>query len=431
MRGVLLGLVLVAACGKGESRSRAAGDPPPGEARVSAHPVDAAAVDATSAASVMQEAPAPVVLDRDRTLRVEQPLRGWPRADAPVFVARGDDPAAAIRRALDDLRVKVPTDRRVVILANAGGYDRIKKGDDNGLDGRLTEVGFTRALLLELRARGVRELAVASGASTSAAEVERAVEVSGYRAMLDELAVPFLDLSHYGEGDTRPAPWRMELPWARHLERELVLSNDLVDPAAPPYLIVVPKIKTHRFAVMTMSIKNLMGAVMIADGGSTAPWQRRWRMHRELAPWMKAWKARKADDRATYRRALAVFSERLAELYGALTPDLVLLEGFPAMQGDGFARVEPYGGAGILIASTNGVYADYVGAEFFGLHDSDDLERELGVRMPPAISAAAERFYGGAGALEHIVVRGDVAWRSDARRQAWFKALAPFELRSR
>src|SRR6185295_17998596 len=122
-------------------------------------------------------------------------------------------------------------------------------------------------------------------------------------------------------------------------------------------------------------------------GSSTAAWHSRWKMHRELTPWLDAWKKQKIDDRATYQKALGVFSERLADLYGALTPDLVLIEGLPAMEGDGFAKVVPFGGQGIVVASRIGCYADYVAAEFLGLTDSDELEKELGVRMPPAIQA--------------------------------------------
>ena len=101
------------------------------------------------------------------------------------------------------------------------------------------------------------------------------------------------------------------------------------------------------------------------------------------------------------------------------------------MEGDGFARVVPFGG-GIVIASVNGCYADYVAAEFFGLHDSAELHVELGMRMPPAIKAVAERYYGGVSTLRNIDVHGDVGWRGrKSRSLAWFKAMAPFEINSR
>jgi uncharacterized protein (DUF362 family) len=275
----------------------------------------------------------------------------------------------------------------------------------------------------------VRDIVIADARSAPREEWPALLELSGYRALLDELGVDFVDLNHYGEGDERPRPWRVRLPWATQLRDELVLSADLIDPdpARRPYLIDVAKLKAHRFAVMSLSIKNLMGAVMIVGDASAPPGRRRWRMHRELSPWLAAWKKSRSDDRAAYRAALLTFSERLADLYGALTPDLVLIEGLPAMQGDGFAAVVPYGGAGVLIVSRNGCHADFVAARFFGLTGSDDLMRELGVGMPPAIAAVATRYFGGVAGLEKITVLGD-ANLPEAGKGAWYKAMAPFEI---
>ncbi len=433
----LAGMALVAGCGNGESRRDQAPAPAPPPV-ASPSPADAAPDTVTSASDVgvWEDAGPPVeTLPEGRALVMKQPLRGGGAARAPVFVARGQPPAAAVRRVLDALHVRVPAGRRVVVLVNLGGYDRIKqgagRGRDDGVTGRTTNRELVRALLVELRRRGVRDLAVAAGASSPARELGRVLAVTGYGAMLDQLGVPLIDLNHYGDGDDRPLPWKMVLPWAHHLKKQLVLSDALVNPKRPIYLIDVPKLKAHRFAVMSMSIKNLMGAVMIDDGGSTAPWQRRWRMHRELAPWLKAWKKSKTDDRDAYRRALAIFSERLADLYGALTPDLVLLDGYPAMQGDGFARVVPLAGGPYLIASKNGCYADYIGAQLFGLADSDLLEAEVGARMPPAIAAVAARYYGGAAALAKITVRGDTDWRAKPMPTAWLVGMAPFTLGQR
>lgn len=431
----LAGMVLAIGCGKGGAhRDEAPAPPAPPPKVVAPAPADAApdTVTAASDVGVWEDAGPPVeTLPEGRALVMKYPLRGGGAARAPVFVARGRAPELALRRAFDQLHVRLPTDRRVVVLVNLGGYDRIKKGADDGVTGRTTDRELVRALITELRRRGVRDLALAAGASSRPKELQRVLAVTGYGPMLDELKVPLIDLNHYGDGDDRPLPWKMVLPWAHYLKKELVLSDDLVDPKRPIYLIDVPKLKAHRFAVMSMSIKNLMGAVMIDDGGSTAPWQRRWRMHRELAPWLAAWKKSKTDDRAAYRRALAVFAERLADLYGALTPDLVILDGYPAMQGDGFARVAPLAGGPYLIASKNGCYADYVGAQLFGLADSDALEAEVGARMPPAIAAVAARYYGGVAALKKITVRGDTDWRAKPMPTAWLVGMAPFTIGKR
>jgi uncharacterized protein (DUF362 family) len=334
-----------------------------------------------------------------------------------------------VRRALDDLAPTIPAGARVLIKVNLGGYDRIKKGPDNGITDRTTSPALVGALITELRRRGVQDLVVADGPSEGAAERDKALAATGLDKVLADANVPFVDLNHYGDADPRPAPWRIKAPWATHLKDELVLSDELVRPGRTLFLIDVPKIKTHRFAVMSLSIKNLMGAVGILEPNQAPPpWQRRWRMHRELVPWMKTWRTSKQDDRAVYNQALAAFSERLADLWGVITPDLVILDGLPAVEGDGFQIVRPFGD-GILIASANGCFADYIAAEYFGLADNAALEKELGVRMPPAILAVANRYYGGLATLRNITVRGDTTWRTDPNRPtAYFKPMPPFTL---
>ena len=434
-------LVLIAsACHRTEPRAAAvsrpdAAPPPRLDASVSSADVVSHASDAPADAGA---AAAAAATPAERVLTIANPFWGGDGArDAPVFVARGGEAATLIKRAFEDLKVKIPKDRRIVIKVNLGGFDRMKPGKpDDGLVGRITDPAFVRALVLELRARGAQDIVIADGRSAPPEEWPALLAQSGYQAILDELHVPFVDLGHYGSaaGDTRPRPWRVNLPFARALRDELILSAELIDPAAAkrPFLIDVPKLKAHRFAVMSLSIKNLMGTVMISGDAAAPAWRRRWKMHRELSPWLDAWKKTKADDRAAYRASLAAFSQRLADLYGALTPDLVLIEGMPAEQGDGFAQVIPYPSAapadGILIASLNGCYADYVAARFFGLADSEALEREIGTRMPPAILAVAERYFGGVAGLAKIVVRGDPYMPATPEAAAWFKAMAPFEI---
>jgi uncharacterized protein (DUF362 family) len=424
---VVLAAVVIGACARPQARPGADAAP-----RATTPAVDAApeveAITGPSAYVIDAGTAAVGKPDSDRVLTIEHPLRGTDASGAPVYVARGDDPADLVRRAFRELDLKVPAGAHVVIKVNLGGFDRMKRDkSDDGVTGRVTNPALVRALVAELRQRGVNDLAIADGLSGPPEQLRDLLDLSGYAALLAQLQVPLVDLNHHG--DARPRPFRLKLPWAKHLRDGLLLSAELVDPRRRTYLIDVPKLKAHRFAVMSLSIKNLMGAVQIGDaGGVTLPWRQRWRMHRELSPWLDAWKQRGVDDRPLYRAALAAFSERLADLYGVLTPDLVLIEGIPSMQGDGFAQVVPFGDRGILIASRNGCFADYVAAEFFGLADSDALEAELGVRMPPAILAVADRYYGGAAGLAEIEVRGDTEWRAAPRVKAWFKAMAPFQV---
>jgi uncharacterized protein (DUF362 family) len=441
-------MVLVAACSRSSTSTapapvakETATPAPIVDAAPPAHPIDAAADTVTSASAhgVPIDAGARTQVDDDeRAITIDRPLRGIDAADAPVFVARGDDPAELIARAFKDLDPQIPADAnvKVVIKVNLGGFDRLKPGKaDDGITNRVTDAAFVRALVAALEARGVAKDRIVIADCKGGGDWKKILELSGFAALSADTGVPVIDLNHYGDADPSPRPWRVKLPWAARLKDELIESDLLVHPGRRIYLIDVPKLKAHRFAIMSLAIKNFMGTVSIADAGDRATphgaddaWQRKWRMHRELDPWLRAWKAHHTDDRASYKKSLAAFSERLADLYGVLTPDLVLVEGMPAVQGDGFQLVVPYGDKGILIASKNGCYADWVAARFFGLADSDVLEREIGARMPPAIAAVADRYYGGAANLaKKVVVRGDDYLPANGST-AWFVGMAPFTI---
>jgi hypothetical protein len=73
-------------------------------------------------------------------------------------------------------------------------------------------------------------------------------------------------------------------------------------------------------------------------------------------------------------------------------PDVVLVEGAPAMSGDGFEKLFP-SAEPVAIGGTNPIAVDRVGAQFLGLWDSAAVAAELGGhRTSPLLETAAKRF---------------------------------------
>src|SRR5262245_5834504 len=102
----MLFVALLAACGRGgDGGDKPEAPPPPADAApsVARPPPDAAPDVVTTASMVEPPESAPVVLSDQRVIEVRAPLHGRPRADAPVFVARGSDPADLVHRAFADL----------------------------------------------------------------------------------------------------------------------------------------------------------------------------------------------------------------------------------------------------------------------------------------------------------------------------------------
>lgn len=113
---------------------------------------------------------------------------------------------------------------------------------------------------------------------------------------------------------------------------------------ARPYLeadrlINLPKLKTHEMMTMTCAVKNLFGAVV---GTAKAGWHLKAGADREL------------------------FARMLLEIYILRHPDLTIVDGILAMEGDGPGSGDPRP-CGLLMAGTNAVAVDVIAAELAGI----------------------------------------------------------------
>lgn len=113
---------------------------------------------------------------------------------------------------------------------------------------------------------------------------------------------------------------------------------------ARPYLeadrlINLPKLKTHEMMTMTCAVKNLFGAVV---GTAKAGWHLKAGADREL------------------------FARMLLEIYLLRLPDLTIVDGILAMEGDGPGSGDPRH-CGLLLAGTNAVAVDVIAAELAGI----------------------------------------------------------------
>src|SRR5262249_14255762 len=72
-----------------------------------------------------------------------------------------------------------------------------------------------------------------------------------------------------------------------------------------------------------------------------------------------------AGGRAAYVKSLELFAQRMADVLEVEAPDVVLAEGAPAMNGDGFEKMLPISEP-VAIGGTNVIRVDRVGAAFLG-----------------------------------------------------------------
>ncbi|HEY5243463.1 MAG TPA: DUF362 domain-containing protein [Polyangiaceae bacterium] len=353
---------------------------------------------------------------------------------APVVVLESHDahPARDLGQRLCDAVVpKRPPATPILLKPNMGGFDWFKDpathdGDD-GVRGRTTDPEFVRGVIRCLEARGHDHITIAEGWGATHKDWVKLVDVTGYAQMAREEHVPLVAMDDDGvfdvEGEQPGKALGIHGMEATHVPT-LLMPKLLADTLAHGLFISLPKIKAHRFAVFSLSIKGMQGTVMMSD--KAPAFHDKWRMHRELNPWLDAQK-KGHEDRAAYVAAIETFAERIADVLEVEAPDVVLAEGAPAEGGDGFEKLWP-SAERFAVGGTNPILVDRVGAQLLGLWDNKDLARELGGHATsPLLETAAKRF--GVDIASPAVI-GDGAALLASPRPVHFIGMASFAIHS-
>jgi uncharacterized protein (DUF362 family) len=359
-----------------------------------------------------------------------------------VTVLRGETAEELGRRICEAVVPRKPADTPVLLKPNVCGFDGIKdpeksKGDD-GIAGRITDPEFTRGVVRCLKARGHTRITIAEGCGISHKYWKRVIAISGYEAMASEENVPLVAMDDDGvydvEGEQPGKPVKVTGIGSTRVPT-LLVPKVLAEHGAHGLFITLPKVKAHRFSVVSMAIKGMQGTVMLSD--SRPSYKLKFKMHKELNDYLELRKKNRAEkrsdpetlkeERKLYILALRVFTERILDVFEISLPDVVLADGAPAVGGDGFQQLWP-SAEKFAIGGTNPVFVDKVGSQLLGLWNNARLATELaGHRSSPLIEAAARRY---GLDLSTVEVTGDGASLLEASRPVHFRALAPFAIHS-
>ena len=344
---------------------------------------------------------------------------------APVHVIAERDAIAAGRRICEAVVPRRPPETPVLLKPNLSGINIMRDRVDSGIELRTTGIDFLRGVVQCLKARGHREITI-TDAWSSTETLEQWQRATGLDRLIEEEGVRFVGLwDDRGPDGQQPAMLGAPYPGARRLRTELMVPRVVARHLEGGLYISIPRMKMHRYAVMSLGIKNAMGVVVWR--GVEAPNSRSDRMHAEIGPWLSEFRGpTHRDDRDGYIRSLELFSERMADVLEIELPDAVLIDGVPPVAGDGFALIEPFD-EGVAIGSTNPVLADAVAMEWMGYLDNADLMRELHHPTSPLLEEAARRFYGDTAVLRDIPITGDDSFRR-RHRVAHYRAFPGFEI---
>jgi uncharacterized protein (DUF362 family) len=233
---------------------------------------------------------------------------------SPVHIASvGDynaDLADVVKRQYEHFRAKVPlAGKRVVLKPNLVEYHRDKVIN--------THPHVIAAVIELCRREGAGEVLVAEGPGHWR-NVEYLVAASGLGDVLRHYKVPFVDLNH-----DEPVK-RVNLGRLTGLEH-LFLSQTV---ATADVLISLPKLKTHHWAVATLSLKNLFGTLP----GICYGWPKN-ELH---------WRG---------------IDNSIVDIALTRTPDLAVVDGIVGMEGDGPLNGTPRH-TGVLVMGCDPVAVD-------------------------------------------------------------------------
>ncbi len=440
---ILVALAYLAACSR-SSRTEAALGPDAAQARdaTSASTVGSGAsaandgsVDVVASASPgWSDAPAKDVITGGTVdgaaLRAKNRAR-LSRDHASVMLIRGDDVRALGTRICEAKVPQRPKDTKILIKPNMGGFEWFRdpktNGGDDGLVGRITQPEFVRGIVQCLKARGHTRITIAEGWGATHKDWEHLIRASGYEAMAKEEGVPLVAMDDDGvfdvEGDKPGKPLAVTGMEKTHMPKVL-LPKILAEHLDGGLFISAPKLKVHRFGVVSIGIKGMQGVVMTSD--ASPAFHQKWRSHRELGAALEAGKRDEPDARQKYVASLEVFAERMTDMLELASPDVVLAEGAPAMGGDGFGKRFPVP-EHVALGGTNPILVDRIGAQFLGLWDNAALGRELlGHNTSPLIEIAAKRF---GVDISAPLVEGDGASLLAKPRPAHLLGMAGFEIK--
>jgi uncharacterized protein (DUF362 family) len=434
-RVLALGLLLTGCPEKHDAPVVDAGNPaPPASTAAAAASSSPVPVDVLTNASTSWDGGPPVVAGGEvdgAALRARN--RARIAADhAPVTVLQGKTALELGQRICEASVPRRPKDTPILIKPNMGGFeyfkDPAKNDGDDGIHGRTTDPEFVRGIVRCLEARGHDHITIAEGFAYSHKEWDKLLDLSGYGAMAKEEKVPIVGMDDDGvfdkEGSQPGKPLVVKGMEKTHAPT-LLMPKILAETAEHGLFISAPKLKAHRFGVISVGIKGMQGTVMLSD--ASPAFHQKWRMHKELSDALKLIPKDPDAGQKAYLASLDVFSERMSDCLEVAAPDVVLAEGAPAMGGDGFRERWPSAET-VAIGGTNPILVDRVAAQYLGLWKNAELAKHLGGHeTSPLIETAAKRF---GVDLEKVTIQGDGAPLLAQPRPVHFVGMNGFKILS-
>jgi uncharacterized protein (DUF362 family) len=255
---------------------------------------------------------------------------GPPPFERSDFPKPGASPVAVLRAQsydgdlegllIEGLRLVEADVRRRSVLLKPNFVEFVRETSIN------TDPRMVVAAANALRRLGASSVVVAEGPGHRR-DTEAIAIASGLRDALDDARLRFVDLN---DAPLVRAPLRTRYTGLSELWVPRVLRETDV-------VVSMPKLKTHHWVGVTMSLKNCFGC-----------------MPGRVYGWPKD---------VFHVRGIP---ESILDIYAAVRPSLAIVDGIVGMQGDGPIMGDPVR-SGVVVVSRDGVAADVTGARLMGM----------------------------------------------------------------
>lgn len=213
----------------------------------------------------------------------------------------------------------------------------------NAYSGYATKPEVIRGIIRFLKSINVKKIIVAEGSN---ADTKKCAECSDILNVVDHEGVDFADLN-YDETTVVKIPDCLRMSEVRIANT--VLNSDII--------ISTPVLKTHLYATVTLSLKNMMG-VLINDEAPAKVDKKV--IHPEF--WGTGDYERMGREDSI--KAISDADKRIADLVSVVRPNIAVIDAITGIEGNGPSSGEIVNKLDIIIAGNDPVATDVIGSAY-------------------------------------------------------------------
>jgi uncharacterized protein (DUF362 family) len=258
-----------------------------------------------------------------------------------VSITKGKNIVENVINALNliDAKSLISSDYQVLIKPNLLGVH-------NAYSGYITKPEVIRGIIRFLKSIKVKNIIVAEGSNV---DTMKCAECADILNVVDQEDAKFVDLNYDKKTVVKiPNPLRMS---------EVRIANTVLN---SDIIISAPVLKTHLYATVTLSLKNMMGVLINEEAPAKLD-------KKVIHPEFWGTGDYERMGREDSIKAISDADKRIADLVSVVKPRIAVIDAITGIEGNGPSSGEIVNKLDIIIAGNDPVATDVVGSEYMGI----------------------------------------------------------------